>query len=73
LDANRQPGKFALLLPGANAKPDDIRFTDTLPKTRSEKIISRLLRELAAGGKVSGDMTSLEDFSVLEKLREGDE
>ena len=58
---------------GAIAKPDDIRFTDTLPKTRSGKIMRRLLRELAAGGKVSGDTTTLEDFSVLEKLREDDE
>ncbi len=58
---------------GAIAKPDDIRFTDTLPKTRSGKIMRRLLRELAAGGKVSGDTTTLEDFSVLEKLRDDDE
>ena len=58
---------------GAIAKPDDIRFTDTLPKTRSGKIMRRLLRELAASGKVSGDTTTLEDFSVLEKLRDDDE
>ncbi len=58
---------------GALAKPDDIRFTDTLPKTRSGKIMRRLLRELAAGGKVAGDTTTLEDFSVLEKLREDEE
>ena len=58
---------------GAIAKPDDIRFTDTLPKTRSGKIMRRLLRELAAGGKVAGDTTTLEDFSVLEKLRDDDE
>ncbi|HEX4947980.1 MAG TPA: acetate--CoA ligase [Blastocatellia bacterium] len=58
---------------GAIAKPDDIRFTDTLPKTRSGKIMRRLLRELAASGKVAGDTTTLEDFSVLEKLREDDE
>ena len=55
---------------GALAKPDDIRFTDTLPKTRSGKIMRRLLRELASGGTVAGDTTTLEDFSVLEKLRE---
>ena len=73
MDAIRQTGKFPLLLPGANAKPDDIRFTDTLPKTRAGKIISRRLRELAAGGKASVDTTTLEDFSVLEKLREDDE
>jgi len=58
---------------GPIAKPDDIRFSDTLPKTRSGKIMRRLLREIAAGRKVEGDVTTLEDFSVLEKLREGDE
>jgi acetyl-CoA synthetase len=58
---------------GAIAKPDDIRFTDALPKTRSGKIMRRLLRELAAGGTVAGDTTTLEDFSVLEKLRDDDE
>ncbi len=55
---------------GSLAKPDDIRFTDALPKTRSGKIMRRLLRELASSGKVAGDVTTLEDFSVLEKLRE---
>lgn len=54
---------------GAMAKPDDIRFTDALPKTRSGKIMRRLLREIASGGATSGDTTTLEDFSVLEKLR----
>jgi acetyl-CoA synthetase len=58
---------------GSLAKPDDIRFTDTLPKTRSGKIMRRLLRELASSGKVAGDVTTLEDFSVLEKLREEEE
>jgi acetyl-CoA synthetase len=58
---------------GALAKPDDIRFTDALPKTRSGKIMRRLLRELASNGKVAGDVTTLEDFSVLEKLREDEE
>ncbi|HXF42238.1 MAG TPA: acetate--CoA ligase, partial [Pyrinomonadaceae bacterium] len=58
---------------GSLAKPDDIRFTDALPKTRSGKIMRRLLRELAASGKVTGDVTTLEDFSVLEKLREDEE
>ncbi|MDD5542683.1 MAG: acetate--CoA ligase [Acidobacteriia bacterium] len=55
---------------GALAKPDDIRFTEALPKTRSGKIMRRLLRELATSGRVAGDTTTLEDFSVLEKLRE---
>jgi acetyl-CoA synthetase len=54
---------------GSIAKPDEIRFTDALPKTRSGKIMRRLLRELAASGAVAGDVTTLEDFSVLEKLR----
>jgi acetyl-CoA synthetase len=58
---------------GALAKPDDIRFTDALPKTRSGKIMRRLLREIAASGKVAGDLTTLEDLSVLEKLREDEE
>jgi acetyl-CoA synthetase len=57
---------------GAIAKPDMIRFTDALPKTRSGKIMRRLLRDVAAGREVVGDMTTLEDFSVLAKLR-GDE
>ncbi len=58
---------------GALAKPDDIRFTDTLPKTRSGKIMRRLLRELATNGEVKGDTTTLEDFSVIAKLKESDE
>jgi acetyl-CoA synthetase len=58
---------------GALAKPDDIRFTDSLPKTRSGKIMRRLLREVAAGGAVAGDVTTLEDLSVLEKLRQDEE
>ncbi len=58
---------------GALARPDDLRFTPTLPKTRSGKIMRRLLRELATTGDVKGDTTTLEDFSVIAKLREGDE
>ncbi|MGD9562896.1 MAG: acetate--CoA ligase [Pyrinomonadaceae bacterium] len=58
---------------GALAKPDDIRFTDALPKTRSGKIMRRLLRELATSGNVAGDVTTLEDFSVLERLRQDEE
>nr|MBA3440477.1 acetate--CoA ligase [Pyrinomonadaceae bacterium] len=58
---------------GALARPDDIRFTDQLPKTRSGKIMRRLLRELATSGSVVGDTTTLEDFSVLEKLREDED
>lgn len=57
---------------GHIAKPDEIRFTDTLPKTRSGKIMRRLLREIATSGSVMGDVSTLEDFSVLEKLRDED-
>ena len=53
---------------GSLAKPDDIRFTDALPKTRSGKIMRRLLKEIAAGGVVRGDTTTLEDLSVITKL-----
>ena len=53
---------------GAIAKPDDIRFTESLPKTRSGKIMRRLLRELAAGGNIKGDTTTLEDMAVINKL-----
>jgi acetyl-CoA synthetase len=58
---------------GALARPDDLRFTDALPKTRSGKIMRRLLRELASTGEVKGDTTTLEDFAVVAKLREQDE
>jgi acetyl-CoA synthetase len=58
---------------GALARPDGIRFTDALPKTRSGKIMRRLLRDIAAGRTVGSDMTTLEDFTVLAKLRESEE
>jgi acetyl-CoA synthetase len=58
---------------GALAQPDQIRFTDSLPKTRSGKIMRRLLKELAANGEIKGDTTTLEDFSVLARLKEKDE
>nr|AUN36148.1 acetyl-coenzyme A synthetase [uncultured bacterium] len=58
---------------GALAKPDDIRFTDVLPKTRSGKIMRRLLRELASSGDVKGDVTTLEDLGVIAKLKEHEE
>jgi acetyl-CoA synthetase len=57
---------------GALARPDSLRFTQMLPKTRSGKIMRRLLRELATTGDV-GDTTTLEDFSILAKLRESEE
>jgi len=53
---------------GALAVPDDIRFTDALPKTRSGKIMRRLLRDVAAGRQAAGDVSTLEDLSVLAKL-----
>ena len=55
------------------AKPDDIRFSDALPKTRSGKIMRRLLRDIASGSTTMGDTTTLEDFSVLARLREDEE
>jgi acetyl-CoA synthetase len=58
---------------GALARPDQIRFTDALPKTRSGKIMRRLLKEVASGAEVKGDTTTLEDLSVLAKLKEQDE
>ncbi len=59
---------------GAIAKPDEIRFTDTLPKTRSGKIMRRLLRSIAAGdAEITQDTTTLEDYSVLAKLQESAE
>jgi acetyl-CoA synthetase len=58
---------------GAIAKPAEIRFTDALPKTRSGKIMRRLLRDIAAGKETVGDTTTLEDYSVLAKLRESEE
>ncbi len=58
---------------GALARPDDIRFTEALPKTRSGKIMRRLLRDLATHGEIKGDTTTLEDFTVIAKLREAEE
>jgi acetyl-CoA synthetase len=58
---------------GALAQPDDIRFTNALPKTRSGKIMRRLLRDIASGKTTVGDTTTLEDYSVLAKLRSEEE
>ena len=58
---------------GALARPDEIRFTDTLPKTRSGKIMRRFLRDIAAGRQSTGDASTLEDYGVLAKLREEEE
>ena len=56
---------------GAIARPGEIRFTDALPKTRSGKIIRRFLRNLAAGEELVGDVSTMEDLSVLDQLRQG--
>jgi acetyl-CoA synthetase len=53
---------------GPIAKPDEIRFTESLPKTRSGKIMRRLLKQVAAGVQITGDTTTLEDLSVLTRL-----
>jgi acetyl-CoA synthetase len=58
---------------GSLARPDDIRFTQALPKTRSGKIMRRLLRELATSGEIKGDTTTLEDFTVIAQLRGSEE
>jgi len=57
---------------GALARPELIRFTEALPKTRSGKIMRRLLRDIAKGQKTSGDVTTLEDYAVLAKLQNQD-
>ena len=54
---------------GSLARPDDVRFAAALPKTRSGKIMRRILKEIAAGGEVRGDTTTLEDFTVLAALK----
>ncbi len=56
---------------GALARPTEIRFTEDLPKTRSGKIMRRILRNLAAGEEIAGDTSTLQDRSVLDKLRSG--
>ncbi|OIP74654.1 MAG: acetate--CoA ligase [Oscillatoriales cyanobacterium CG2_30_44_21] len=56
---------------GAIARPSEIRFAEALPKTRSGKIMRRLLRSLASGQEITSDTSTLEDRSILDKLREG--
>jgi acetyl-CoA synthetase len=58
---------------GPIARPDEVRFTENLPKTRSGKIMRRLLREIASGTATYGDTSTLEDISVLAKLRQDEE
>lgn len=55
---------------GAIARPDMIRFAEALPKTRSGKIMRRLLRQIASGQEIKGDTSTLEDVSVIEKLQQ---
>jgi acetyl-CoA synthetase len=56
---------------GPIAKPDQIKLTEALPKTRSGKIMRRLLRDIAAGNEITSDITTLEDKSIVEKLQQG--
>jgi len=58
---------------GAIARPEEIRITGSLPKTRSGKIMRRLLRDIASGKESIGDTSTLEDYSVLAKLRDDEE
>jgi acetyl-CoA synthetase len=58
---------------GSLAKPDVIRFAAGLPKTRSGKIMRRILKEIAVGGKIKGDTTTLEDFAVVASLQSQEE
>jgi len=58
---------------GKFARPDEIRFAEALPKTRSGKIMRRLLKDVASGRESAGDTSTLEDFTVLAKLRQEDE
>ncbi|HKB56324.1 MAG TPA: acetyl-coenzyme A synthetase, partial [Lacunisphaera sp.] len=58
---------------GSLAKPDNVRFAAGLPKTRSGKIMRRLLKELATSGEIKGDTTTLEDFSVITALKSDEE
>ena len=58
---------------GPIAKPDEIRFAEMLPKTRSGKIMRRLLKQVAGGQSLTGDTSTLEDLSVLTKLSKAEE
>jgi acetyl-CoA synthetase len=58
---------------GPVAKPDDIRFAEALPKTRSGKIMRRLLKQVASGAEIKGDTTTLEDFNVIARLTRTEE
>jgi acetyl-CoA synthetase len=79
LEGDRQPSdelakelkKHVVNEIGAIARPSEIRFAEALPKTRSGKIMRRLLRSLASGQEITSDTSTLEDRSILDKLREG--
>ena len=58
---------------GNGSQPDDIRFAEALPKTRSGKIMRRLLKQIATGGEIKGDTTTLEDFNVIARLSQAEE
>ncbi|UYV11340.1 MAG: acetate--CoA ligase [Phycisphaera sp.] len=73
-DLKKQLGAHVADAIGAIARPDQVRFAEALPKTRSGKIMRRLLRAIAAGEEDTGqDTSTLEDFTVLAKLRESEE
>jgi len=55
---------------GAIARPEVVRFTSALPKTRSGKIMRRILKQVATGGTEFGDITTLEDFNVVAALQD---
>ena len=57
---------------GSIAKPDEIRYADNLPKTRSGKIMRRLLKSLAKGEEITQDISTLEDESIIKQLQETD-
>jgi acetyl-CoA synthetase len=72
-DVKEQLRDFVAKQIGAIAKPDEIRFAEALPKTRSGKIMRRLLKEIAAGQAPKGDMSTLENFAAIAALRESEE
>ncbi len=72
-DLKRQLSEHVANEIGRFARPDVMRFADALPKTRSGKIMRRLLKDIASGGEGKGDVTTLEDLSVLAALRQSDE
>ena len=57
---------------GSIAKPDEIHYADNLPKTRSGKIMRRLLKSLAKGEEITQDISTLEDESIIKQLQETD-